>query len=110
MSSLKMFRDADGAARAESLEDTAQLAVLAQFFESDIQDDPEVCQDLIDTINEEPIDSEDPLEITGNAFSMLLIGNVIVFECIADEEDEEVYSMPRDLVLEELKCWLEFLA
>lgn len=104
-----MYRDADGAARAKSVDDHSPMAVLAQFLESDIQDDPDICQDLIDTITEEDTANEDPLEIIGNSFSMMLVGDVIVFECIADEEDEEVYSLPRDVVLEELKNWLEFL-
>ena len=109
MSSLRMYRDADGAARAESANDEPLLSILAQFLESDIQDDPELCHDLIDTIKEQPIDSEEQLEILGNSFSMLLVGDVIVFECVADEEDEDTYSLSREVVLEELEAWKVFL-
>lgn len=109
MSSLKMYRDADDSARAESPTEEPSLSILAQFLESDIQDDPELCHDLIDTINEQEIDSEEQLEILGNSFSMLLVGDVIVFECVADEEDDGVYSLSREVVLEELGEWLKFL-
>lgn len=109
MMSIKMFRDADGAARAEAETDNPHAAALAQFLESDVQDDPELCSDLIATVEDLDSDDEQPLEVVGNSYALTFDGDTVALDCVVDEETDDIFTLSRDYVLLELKNWQSFL-
>lgn len=108
MTPLKMYRDADEAPRAEADVANPHAGALAQFLESDVQDDPELCEDLIATIEELDL-QDDPLEIVGNSYALIFDGETVALDCVADDETDDIFTLSRDYVIEELKNWKEFL-
>ncbi|MGV6857793.1 MAG: YacL family protein [bacterium] len=106
MSDIKFFRDDDKAPRAEA--DNPHLAALAQFLESDIQDDPETCTDLITMINDHSASSEEALEVIGNSYSLTFDGDTVTLDCLACEEDD-IFTLPTETVRDSLEKWLAFI-
>lgn len=108
MTPLKMYRDSDDAPRAEADADNPHAAALAQFLESDVQDDPELCGDLIATVEDLDME-EEPLEVVGNSYALVFDGETVALDCVADEETDDIFTLSRDYVLQELKNWQTFL-
>ncbi len=106
MSDIKFYRDEDGAPRAEA--ENPHLSALAQFLESDIQDDTEICEELVETVTELPGNSEEPLEVVGNSYSVTFDGETVTFDCLPCESDD-IFTLPADTVRAELQRWLEFI-
>jgi uncharacterized protein YacL (UPF0231 family) len=99
MSKLKLYRDSDGAPRATG-EDTT---ILAQFLESDIQDDLETCRELIEVLGGKP-EVREHYDFVGNSHALSFDGDDVLLSCHAVEEDNET-RLSRETVLEALQDW-----
>ena len=105
MTTIDFYRDGDGAPRAKG-EDTRPLA---QFLESDIQDDIETCDELIGILADPDPDSRRRYDFVGNSFAMSFDEDEVVLLCHALEESDET-RLRRSTVLEALQDWKAFIA
>lgn len=103
MSVLKLFRDNDGAPRATG-EDTT---VLAQFLESDIQDDTEAARDLLKLIKAAR-QGNDPQEFCGNGFDLSMGKRQATFHCHAMDDDTAT-TLKLKTVKRAVKDWIKFI-
>ncbi len=104
MNSLEFYRDADGAPRARG----EDLRTLAQFLESDIQDDPETCDELIAVVAEADPELRADYDFVGNSFALSFEADEVVLLCHAYEDADEV-RLRRDTVLSALRDWKAFI-
>ena len=103
MSTLKLFRYNTGAPRATG-EDTT---VLAQFLESDIQDDPDAARELLKRIKAAR-QGEDPQEFCGNSFDLSMDKRQATIHCHAMEDDTPTI-LKLKTVKKAVKNWLKFI-
>ena len=103
MSQLKFFRDEDGAPRAIG-EDTTTLA---QFLESDIQDDTETARTLLKQIKAARQGAAQ--EFCGNGFHLTMDAKQATLQCHATD-DAEPTMLRLKTVKKALKAWLKFIA
>ena len=103
MSKLKLFRDEDGAPCATG-EDTT---VLAQFLESDIQDDDTTARALLKMIKIAQ-QGEEPQAFCGNTFELTMDQNQATFLCHAMDEDTPTI-LKLKTVKTAVKEWLKFI-
>ena len=105
MSRLELYRDSDGAPRAKG-EDTRPLA---QFLESDIQDDIETCEELIAVADDPDPDIRADYDFVGNSFALSFDGEEVILVCHAVEDAEET-RLRRSTVQEALHDWKDFIS
>ncbi len=104
MNHLEFYRDADGAPRARG----EDLQTLAQFLESDIQDDPETCSELIAVLEDDDPEVRADYDFVGNSFAVSFDGDDVVLLCHALEDADEV-RLRRRTVLTALRDWKRFI-
>ena len=104
MISIQFYRDSDGAARASG-EDTRPLA---QFLESDIQEDIETCDELIAILADPDPEVRRHYDFVGNSFAMSFDEDEVVLLCHALEESDET-RLRRRTVLAALQEWKAFI-
>ena len=101
---IDFYRDNDGAPRARG-EDTRPLA---QFLESDIQDDLETCDELVEILADPDTNARENYDFVGNSFAMSFDGDDVVLLCHALEDAEET-RLRRATVLKALQAWKAFI-
>ena len=104
MTTLEFYRGDDGAPRAQG-EDNSTLA---QFLESDIQDDPDICAELLQRIKDYTSDQAQPLEFTGNSFNVSLSEAGVMFRCHASGESR-ITCLSVATVQRALQDWQKFI-
>lgn len=104
MMTIDFYRDDDGAPRARG-EDTRPLA---QFLESDIQDDVETSEELIGILAETDPTIRENYDFVGNSFALSFDGDDVVLLCHALEDAEE-NRLQRSTVLAALQAWKAFI-
>ncbi len=104
MMTIDFYRDNDGAPRARG-EDTRPLA---QFLESDIQDDIETCDELTEILTDKDATTRDNYDFVGNSFAMSFDGDDVLLLCHALEDAEET-RLRRSTVLNALQAWKAFI-
>lgn len=105
MSDFNFSRDEHGAPRAEAKDQ--ELTDLATFLESDIQDDKQICINLLGEIISIE-DDDEPLEFIGNGWILSYSKEYAAIACHA-VEDGEVVPLPPGKVALAVKDWLEFI-
>ena len=105
MNEIRFYRDPEGAPRAEAKEPA--LEGLAQFLESDIQDDRSSCIDLLGEIISTTGGSA-PLEFIGNSW---ILSYSEEFAALANhvDEDADAIPLPPETVAQAVREWLEFI-
>lgn len=105
MKNIRLYRDSEGAPRAEAGDPA--LEGLAQFLESDIQDDRRTCIDLLGEIISIR-EGDKPLEFIGNSW---ILSYSQEFAALANHADDgaDVIPLPAEIVAEAIREWLEFI-
>jgi hypothetical protein len=105
MNEIRFYHDADGSPRAET--DSPALAGLAQFLESDIQDDRSTCIDLLGELMSMRKGAR-PFEFIGNSW---LLSYSEEFAALANHADEDAAAvpLPPQTIREAVREWLEFI-
>ena len=109
MCELKFSRDEDGAACAQATDENLHMEALAAFLESDIQDDPETCGELIEALKELDPKAEEAFEVVGNSYSVTFDGDTVTFDCLPCESDD-LFMLPIKTVTDGLKAWQDFIS
>jgi hypothetical protein len=105
MNEIRFYHDTDGAPRAES--GSPALASLAQFLESDIQDDRSTCIDLLGELMSMRKGAR-PFEFIGNSWLLSYSQEFAALASHADE-DAEAVPLPPQTIREAVREWLEFI-
>ncbi len=105
MNEIRFYHDAEGSPRAES--DMPALASLAQFLESDIQDDRSTCIDLLGELMSMRKGAS-PFEFIGNSW---VLSYSEEFAALANHADDDADAIPLqpETIKEALREWLEFI-
>lgn len=105
MNCIEYYRDEDGAPRARG----ENMAVLAQFLESDIQDDIETAKELLAVLNDDDPEDRENYDFVGNSFALSFAGEEVVLTCHALEDADEIH-LRREMVRQSLQDWLAFIS
>jgi len=105
MNDIRFYRDADGSPRAESQKPA--LASLAQFLESDIQDDRATCIDLLGEIMSMSKGAR-PFEFIGNSWILSYSEEFAALANHADDDGDAI-PLPPETIAEAVREWLEFI-
>ena len=105
MSEIRFYRDTEGSPRAES--ESPALAGLAQFLESDIQDDRSTCIDLLGELMNMRKGAS-PFEFIGNSW---VLSYSEEFAALASHVDADADAIPLQpqAIKEAVRDWLEFI-
>jgi hypothetical protein len=105
MNDIRFYHDTDGSPRAESK--IPALASLAQFLESDIQDDRSTCIDLLGELISMTRGSR-PFEFIGNSW---ILSYSEEFAALANHADDDADAIPLEpeTIREAVREWLEFI-
>lgn len=86
MINIQFYQDQDGYFKADA---DVEYALLSQYFESEVQGIPEVCQDLLDAIQEIEDGTLVELAGIGNAIGLKVTGQqVILWDEFAESPQE----------------------
>ena len=105
MNEIRFYHDADGSPRAET--DSPALAGLAQFLESDIQDDRSTCIDLLGELMSMRKGAR-PFEFIGNSWVLSYSEEFAALANHADD-DADAVPLPPHAIKEAVREWLEFI-
>ncbi len=109
MSPIEFYRDESGAPRARpATPDQQEEAMLAQFLESDLQDDDQTCRELLDALSRLEEQGTGHYEFIGNSYALDLDPERIVMACHGDEEGRPVTIDPAEL-RRVVQDWLGFI-
>ncbi len=104
---LKFYRSADGAPRAEGYDEADQ--VLAGFLESDLQDDAIVARELLERLAL-PVDADDQVDaFVGNAYAVTVDGETVTLAGNAEGNDRTAMISLDDL-RRAVSGWLKFVS
>lgn len=104
MSTLHFFKSSDGAPRAHG----ENLAMLAQFLESDIQDDIEHCQALLNSIEKQLLNNtEHPYEFIGNSFELIVSDAHCTLTNSQTDEEAQFSTLTITCALDDWKNFLK---
>ncbi len=105
MIELEFYRDDDGSPRAQGEDGNT----LAQFLESDIQDDPGVCSELLKRIkNCQSGEAQSSSDFIGNSFTLHFNAEEVTFTCHASINNG-VASLRLESVQQALQDWQKFI-
>ncbi len=86
MINIKFYRDQDGYFKADA---DAEYLLLSQYFESEIQGIPEVCQEMLNEVQEIASGTLVKIEGVGNAIGIKVTGQqVILWDEFAETQRE----------------------